>query len=71
MVAPADACQFFVEGGDVAVFGDSHAITLSMGMARVLEPEGRGIWQFSASPCAPSYRLERDDPCTLWTNETV
>jgi peptidoglycan/LPS O-acetylase OafA/YrhL len=68
---PARACTYF--GGTVswAVLGDSHAVELSYGLARALEPRGIGLRHLSFSGCAPSWGRGGRTPCAAWTDRAV
>jgi hypothetical protein len=73
---PENACQYYVPNGSWAVLGDSHAVELAYGFAKVLEKDNKGVKHFSFSGCAPVYgRIDKTHPgrinCSHWTEEVV
>jgi peptidoglycan/LPS O-acetylase OafA/YrhL len=69
---PQEACVYFGDTADTAVFGNSHAVELAHAVAKELEPQGRSVRHLSFSGCAPVYgRSDLDTPCRRWTDEAV
>ncbi len=52
-ILPEDACIYGDGPASVAVFGDSHAAELSLGLSRALAPEDIAVRHFSYSSCGP------------------
>ena len=55
-----DACRYFGENINVAVYGDSHAVELSWTLAKRLENKNRGIVDLSLSGETPAINYKYD-----------
>ncbi len=68
-ISPEQACQYPVEGGSWAVFGDSHGVELAYALGEALGREGEGVRHFTMSACGPDGRGKVG--CRQWFREAL
>ena len=68
---PQDSCQYNDAPPTWAVFGDSHAVELTYGLAEKLRPQNKGLVHLSASDCGPRFGTGGSDACSLWTARSM
>ncbi|HEX2219825.1 MAG TPA: acyltransferase family protein [Gemmatimonadales bacterium] len=68
---PAEACVYFHDRAEVAVFGDSHADELAYAIAEELEPRGLGIVHLTRGACSPRYWRAEETLCGQWTRAAL
>ena len=68
----SEACQYFRESPNWAIFGDSHVVEPGYALARKLEKHNEGVLHLSFSECPPSLLFEVEMPgCTKWFREAL
>lgn len=71
-IPPEKVCVYNEGPAQIAVLGDSHAAELALGLARILEDQGRAVAHFSYSACGPTRDPSVDGTkCVTWTNEAI
>jgi peptidoglycan/LPS O-acetylase OafA/YrhL len=69
---PAQACRYFGEQIDWAIFGDSHVVEPGLALAEQLAPQQRGLLHLSFSDCPPALAFTTNLPgCSQWLHESL